>query len=544
MFVLLGAAALHAQPPPPPPPPPHDASQTRPLTGTGSIRGRVIADDGDEPLRKARVVIGGPTSIPPGFTDDQGRFAFTKLPAGQYALTARKAGYAAAAFGSRHPGEPPMRIDLAAGGTVDGVDVRMMRGAAISGRLVDEFGEAIENAAVFAERVVRVAGRTSTTSQASAPSDDLGEYRLGGLPSGTYVVVARVARPPMITAAGGTIVFGGPDVARSRTYYPGVVALAAAQRIDVQTGEERSAVDFGVLAARALARLTLSFVDAKGNPTDAISTLSSGDSDAGGVTIGIPSMGTRISTRIEPGTWMVYATGTTGVGISSVTIGSDDVAMTMALTKGGRISGRVIADRGQLPPGAAVEIEAQPSTVWMQPLLARGSIARTGSDGAFQLKDLLGARQLRVRSAPPGWLPKAILYDGRSLLDASIEFKGGEELSGVQVVLTDRHAELSGTVVDTRQMPLARYSVVVFPEDERLLHDPRRLARLARPNHEGQFRIDDLLAGSYLAAAVSDVDTSQWLNADYLGRFRPVATRIVVAESEKKRVVLPLVDVP
>src|SRR2546430_6882051 len=144
----------------------------------------------------------------------------------------------------------------------------------------------------------------------------------------------------MITGAGGTIGFGGPDVARSRTYYPGVVALANAQGIDVEPGEERSAVDFGVLAARALARLTLSFVDAKGNPTEAISTLSSVDSDAGGVTIGIPSMGTRISTRIEPGTWMVYATGTTGVGISSVTIGSDDVAMTMALTKGGRISGR------------------------------------------------------------------------------------------------------------------------------------------------------------------------------------------------------------
>ncbi|PYQ71790.1 MAG: hypothetical protein DMG04_19840 [Acidobacteria bacterium] len=158
LFVLLGAAALHAQPPPPPPPPPHDALQTRPLTGTGTIRGRVIADDGDEPLRKARVVIGGPTSIPPGFTDDQGRFAFTKLPAGQYALTARKAGYAAAAFGSRHPGEPPMRIDLAAGGTVDGVDVRIMRGAAISGRLVDEFGEAIENAAG-----VRWTGRCAIT---------------------------------------------------------------------------------------------------------------------------------------------------------------------------------------------------------------------------------------------------------------------------------------------------------------------------------------------------------------------------------------------
>jgi len=547
LFVLLSAAALHAQPPPPPaPPPPHDASQTRPLAGTGTIRGRVVADNGNEPLRKARVVIGGPTSIPPTFTDDQGRFAFTKLPAGQYALTARKAGYAAAAFGSRNPGEPPMRVDLAAGATVDGIEVRMTRGAAISGRLVDEFGEPIENAVVFAERVARIAGRTSTTSQASALSDDLGEYRLGGLPSGTYVVVARVARPPIVPVAApaGTITFGGMDVTRSRTYYPGVVALADAQRIDVQAGEERSTIDFSALAAHALARLTLSFVDAKGNPTEAIPTLSSGEETTGGVTIGVPSMSTRVSTRIEPGAWTVYATGAAGVGINSVTIGSEDVAMTMALTKGGTISGRVIADGGRLPSGAVVEIEALPASALMQAFLARGSITRMGLDGAFELKDLLGVRQLRVRSAPPGWLTKAIGYKSRNLLDTDIEFKGGEHLAGVQVFLTDRRAELSGVVLDAQQTPLQRYSVVVFPEDERLLRDPRRLARLARPNQAGQFRIDDLLPGTYRVAAVSAVDTSQWLNADYLRRFLPIATRITVTESEKKSIVLPLVDAP
>jgi uncharacterized protein (DUF2141 family) len=505
----------------------------------------VIADDGGEPLRKARVTIGGATSVPPAFTDDQGRFDFTTLPAGQYALTARKAGYAAATFGSRHPGEPPIRVDLASGGTVEGIEIRMSRGAAISGRLVDEFGERIENAAVMAQRIVRTAGRTSTAVQATSLTDDLGDYRLGGLPDGSYVVMARVVRLPIMSAAavGGTVVLGGMEQAQSRAYYPGVVSLVDAQRIDVQAGEERSAVDFGVAAARTPATLTLSFVDAKGNPADAISTLSSGDPNAGGITVGIPAMGPRVSRRIDPGTWTVYATGAAGAAIGTVTIGAEDVAMTMTLIKGGRISGRVIADSGALPPGAIVELEAQPSNASTEALFTRGSIARTGSDGAFELKDLLGIRELRVRSAPPGWLTKAIVYNGRDLLDAPIAFRGGEELTGVQVMLTDRRAELSGTVVDTQQMAVARYSVVVFPEDDRLLRDPRRLARLGRPNQEGQFRIDDLLPGSYLVAAVSDVDASQWLNADYLARFRPVATRIAVAESEKKTVVLPLVNV-
>ena len=380
---------------------------------------------------------------------------------------------------------------------------------------------------------------------ASTLTDDLGEYRLGGLPDGRYVVMARVARTPMMAmvASGGTTITSGMDMALSRAYYPGVPSLAEAQRIDLRPGEERSPIDFGVAARHALAKLTLSFVDSNGNATSATATLSSGDEYAGGVTIGIPSIGPSLATRVEPGTWAIYATGTAGAAIATVTIGSDDVAINIPLIKGGSVSGRVIPESGRLPRGAIVEIEAHPSTVSMEALLGRGSLARMTSDGSFQLTDLLGVRELRVRSAPPGWLAKAILYDGRDLLDSGIEFKGGESLAGVQVILTDRHAELSGTVIAGERAPVAQYSVIVFPEDERLLHDPRRLARLARPNQEGRFRVDDLLPGSYLVAATADVDVSQWLNADYLARFRPVATRISLTELEKKNIILPLVEV-
>ena len=56
-------------------------------TGTGSIRGRVLAAGTDAPLRNARVQ---PTaavgSVPAVFTDGEGRFVCTSLAAGQYRL--------------------------------------------------------------------------------------------------------------------------------------------------------------------------------------------------------------------------------------------------------------------------------------------------------------------------------------------------------------------------------------------------------------------------------------------------------------------------
>ena len=76
---------------------------------------------------------------------------------------------------------------------VDGIEVRMPKGAAISGHIVDQFGDPVEAASVSARRTVRVAGRMDTVTQATTLTDDLGEYRLGGLPPGSFVVSARAS---------------------------------------------------------------------------------------------------------------------------------------------------------------------------------------------------------------------------------------------------------------------------------------------------------------------------------------------------------------
>ena len=62
--------------------------------------------------------------------------------------------------------------------------------------------------------------------------------------------------------------------------------------------------------------------------------------------------------------------------------------------------------------------------------------------------------------------------------------------------------------------------------------------RWARPNQNGRFAIEGLVAGEYLVVAVDDVDETQWLNADYLDRFRQRATRVTIGDSEKKTVEL------
>ena len=114
VFLALSAVTLAAQIAPPPDVgagqfflPPRDVAG--PARGTGTIRGRVVAADTGQPLRRARVTLANLLSpftpaertVPRTLTDDDGRFALINIAAGSYTVAASKSGYTSARFGSR-----------------------------------------------------------------------------------------------------------------------------------------------------------------------------------------------------------------------------------------------------------------------------------------------------------------------------------------------------------------------------------------------------------------------------------------------------------
>jgi hypothetical protein len=120
-------------------------NQQNPETGTGRIAGRVIGGEAATPLRRAEVMLGG-EGLREGrstSTDESGRFEFKDLPTGRFQLHASKAGYVTMAYGQRRPTESGRRIELADGQRVDGVQFNLPRGGVVTGRITDEFGEAV-----------------------------------------------------------------------------------------------------------------------------------------------------------------------------------------------------------------------------------------------------------------------------------------------------------------------------------------------------------------------------------------------------------------
>src|SRR5579862_8609364 len=187
LFVLANLAApAIAQTPPgqfPPAPgvpaaPPRDNSLK---TGSARIRGRVLAADTGQPLRKAfvRAVSGEVRENRLVTTDDKGLYDIAELPAGRYQLTATKGSFVSLQYGQTRPFQAGKAVQLVDGQTLDKADFSLPRGSVITGRIVDDAGEPANEVQVSAMRYQYAQGRRQLVNTGRfGTTNDLGEYRL------------------------------------------------------------------------------------------------------------------------------------------------------------------------------------------------------------------------------------------------------------------------------------------------------------------------------------------------------------------------------
>jgi protocatechuate 3,4-dioxygenase beta subunit len=263
----------------------------KPAPGTAVVSGVVLlGETGATPARRARVTLN--TSNPLGghstIADDEGRFVFAGVQAERFTLSARKDGQLTASYGARRPGGPGVTLVVTAGARLDGLIVRMYRGAAISGRIVDSHGEPLADVRVQTYRVRVIDGeRRLEAAGMTATSDDRGIYRVYSLPAGDYIVSATArapggeagmrqvtdreiqailqrinaqsggalpsapARPASATPAPMTVPTPAADTIFAPVYYPGVVTPGEAATLRIAAAEERTGIDFVAQPVRA-----------------------------------------------------------------------------------------------------------------------------------------------------------------------------------------------------------------------------------------------------------------------------------------------------
>src|SRR5688500_19023834 len=233
-------------------------------TGTGRIVGRVLSTDSGGPLRRAQVRLSAPEiAVKTALTDTEGRFEFKDLPAGRFTLSASKSGYVTVQYGPTRPFESGRPIELADKQVLAKADIAMPRGGVISGRIVDEFGDPLPDALVSAMRQTWSNGRRRLLPTGRTGStNDLGQFRMYGLPPGEYYVSATLRNMDVMMFDAALL--GGPSAGASGstpasgyapTYFPGTTSAAGAQRVPVAVGQEAQNTDFALAPVR-LARIS------------------------------------------------------------------------------------------------------------------------------------------------------------------------------------------------------------------------------------------------------------------------------------------------
>jgi len=170
---------------------------------TAAISGTVTRADTHLPLKNVQVIVmGRPESAPASDgddagtqtyqssanTDEKGHFEFADLAPGIYSVRAMHTGMVLKGAEQLNG----VLVYLQAG-EPQNLILMMVPGGAITGRVLNEEGEPMQNVSVAALRYVyTIAGRHLTEAK-KATSDDKGEYRLFGLKPGSYLLLADTA---------------------------------------------------------------------------------------------------------------------------------------------------------------------------------------------------------------------------------------------------------------------------------------------------------------------------------------------------------------
>lgn len=557
------------QMPPVPPPlgggmqlPPRDAAQQK--TGTARIKGRIVSLDTGSPLRRAQVRINANEirESRAGSTDADGRYEFNDLPAGRWTLTVSKGGYVALSYGQRRPNEQGKPIELAEGQVLEKVDMTLPRGSAITGRIQDEFGEPVAGVGVQAMRYRFFNGqrRLVPAGGAQSTTDDLGQYRVYGLPPGEYAISATLRGSLAAMAAGASSSSGFADRSTyAPTYYPGTQQTSEAQRLTVGLAQELSNISFQLIPSRA-AKISGVAMDSAGKPLVGESVSVRQESvtpSAGGTGTSVMVFSNTSSTirpdgtftlsNIAPGDYFLdvrtrnAAEPESGSAPVSVT-GEDINGVSIITTKGATIRGQIVFEGGV--PATVKPDTVQVNQISLDPGRSMSGAAspRTNDDWTFEMKGLApGLRSFRTTRAPQNWIVKSVFLNGDDIVDKGYEFKGTEEVNGLQVVLTSQVSEANGTVTDVKSNPSREYTAVVFSVDrDKWTLAQTRYTKIARPDQEGRFRIRGLPPGEYYVTAVEFIEPGEESDPDLLDRLKVNAQKFSIGEGETKPLVVRL----
>jgi len=538
-------------------------------TGRATIDGVVTKEPGSEPVKKVLVELIAENQAEGGdytaVSGPDGSFHIEGIVPGRYHMFAERTGLLEV---DKHRARSDGRVlTLTAGQEVKDLLIHVQAAAVVRGRVTDEDGDPLPNAQVAVLRQTFVSGHSRWEQSGAERTNDLGEYRVAGLPSGSYYV--SVSPPPdfkvLIESAGAAAQLQlhekGPDkpapTSYQTTYYPGTGDRGQAAPIQLHAGDDFPA-NFSLTPSPSLS-IRGSVVNLPPR-SSAVIMLQSRDFNLVLNGAEMHPDGSFVIRDVAPGTYTILATIENSpvpmMARQALQLGSNSVEdLRLQPQPGGWIHGRLRLES----KGGAVQRsgnQADASQIFLKLRSADGddealgeftmgdgfsSLAHVGADGSFEWKNVPPGNYYVELVGESGtnldWFLKSALAGNHDVDEAGVSVNGGAVV--LDLVASANGAVAEGMVTDQKGEPVANAMIVAVPE-------PRLRARIERyrtteSDQSGRFALHGIQPGDYTLFAWENVEGEAYYNPDFLKTYETQGSALRVSEGDRKTVQLVVI---
>lgn len=526
------------------------------------IAGVVVKEPGDEPVKKALLELIAENQTAGGdyttVSGPDGTFRIEGIVPGRYHLFAERSGFLET---TKHRAHSEGRIlTLTAGQELKDLQIRLQAAAIVRGRVTDEDGDPLPNAQVSVLRQTYASGRSRWEQIGSERTNDLGEYRIAGLPAGNYF--ASVNPPPdfksLIEAAGRAepaVPGSKPALSYQTTYYPGTADRGQATPIQLHAGDDFP-VNFSLSPGPSLSiRGAVVNLPPRSN---AVIMLQSRDFNVVLNGAEMHQDGSFVIHDVAPGSYTIMATVENSavpmMARQSLQVVSNNVdGLRLAPLPGASIRGRLRLE------GKGSIAHFDPSQIFLSLRPADGDDdvigAFTMGDGFSTLTHVAADGTFAWKNVPPGnyyirmtgnndtdsdWYVKTVQAGNRDG-DEGINVSGGPLV--LDLVASSNGGMVEGLVADEKGEPVANAVVVAVPEPKLRTHLDHFHKTMS--DQRGRFTLRGIAPGNYSLFAWESVEGDAYYSPEFLKDSEAQAVSLPVAESDRKSVritVIPAAD--
>jgi hypothetical protein len=469
-------------------------------------------------------------------TDSDGRYRVAGLTEGAYVIRALSKAYVLpkSPFGV----DPSRSVTLDEGESRDNIDIALVRGGVITGRVIDAEGRAVIEAGL---RLFSLDEKGWPKEQLDPynswmfQTDDRGVYRIYGVTAGRYIL-----------SAGGEWASGLMKPKSPETFHPDAADRDRAKVIEVKEGAEVTGIDIRLGAGKDAYEAAGRVVDAdtgQAVPRVSVLCIEAPDNAHGGTRHGRPTTtddeGRFVCANLTPGRYelilweqmqvsSMYYSEKTRFEVTDSNVNGLEVKA----IRGSTISGVVDIEGAGDPMikaklrrmSVSVQVEAlRESTVgggdYEFPAIATAKIA---GDGGFHLTGAPeGMASFYIEDDQEEFSIRRVERDGAEIRRA-FEIGRGEQITGVRIVLAQANGTIRGQVeVGAVNLPEGcQLSISVSPiktttGNEGMPAFNNNGASSVVADEKGRFVIERLTPGEYELSLtpIVRVSQNQWRNA-------------------------------